>query len=142
MTLVNAGHINPGVVGVAGTLVEAVTNARSGLPLGLVPGYKYESVGVNLAAGESLLLYTDGVTDAENPAGLRFGVAGVTGALDDGVAGATPSRPAALGGRLVAAVQLHAAGTPQSDDIAVVCLGRPLVPGPPPTSRIRPGGDR
>ena len=142
VTLVNAGHINPNVVRESGAMSEAITNAKSGLPLGLVPHYKYESVSVKLEAGESLLLYTDGVTDAENPAGIRFGTAGVLDAIDEGVAGESSARPAALGGRLVAAVQMHAAGTPQSDDIAVVCLGRPLVPGPPPTLRIRPGGER
>ena len=137
VVVVNAGHINPVKVTAEGNLSDAVTNDQSGLPLGLVSGYQYEATAVKLEPGESILLYTDGVTDSEDPKGLRFGIPGVHDSIESIVAG-LGSRPASIGGRLVAAVQLHGAGRAQSDDIAVVCLGRPSFPGPPPTIRIRP----
>ena len=40
------------------------------------------------------------------------------------------SRPIEVGERLVAAVEAHAAGQPQADDIAVVCVGRLNDAGP------------
>src|SRR5262245_61259178 len=57
--LVNAGHLNP-LVYRSGNLAEAITNAQSGLPLGIVPGFPYEVVRVPFEPGDSLLLFTDG----------------------------------------------------------------------------------
>jgi sigma-B regulation protein RsbU (phosphoserine phosphatase) len=44
-----------------------------GLPLGIFPGNQYATHQVTLNEGDRLLLYTDGLTDAVNPAGERFG---------------------------------------------------------------------
>lgn len=152
VTIVNAGHINPSRLSPAGTFEDAVPDDEGGLPLGAVPGCVYSSRTTRLAPGDTLVLYTDGVTDAENPAGQRFNTAGVKAAVGK----ASARRPAAVGAAVVGAVQAHAAGRTQSDDIAVVCFGRsaddapppPTDPGRPsllntPTQRLpRPGGTR
>ena len=44
-----------------------------GLPLGIFPDSHYYTNQVDLSDGDRLLLYTDGLTDAVNPAGERFG---------------------------------------------------------------------
>jgi phosphoserine phosphatase RsbU/P len=44
-----------------------------GAVLGVLPDWTYRDSVVLLAAGDRLLLYTDGVTEAENPAGEEFG---------------------------------------------------------------------
>ena len=44
-----------------------------GLPLGIMPGYPYEVAETTLEPGETVILYTDGVTDAMNAANDRFG---------------------------------------------------------------------
>ncbi len=116
--LVNAGHLNP-LIYRRGTLAEAITNDQSGLPLGIVPGYPYEIVRFLLSPGDSLLLFTDGVTDAQAPSGEMFGMEGVRkGAAGESI------RPKALGEQVMTAVRKHAAGRAQNDDIALVCFGR------------------
>lgn len=121
VTVVNAGHINPMKLTAKAEFAEVISNKESGLPVGLTAGYPYLAKVVPLEAGDTLLVLTDGVTDAESPALLRFQQTGIAKAV---LADATACRPQAVGDRLVKAVQRHAAGHPQSDDIALVCFGR------------------
>ena len=44
-----------------------------GLPLGIFPDSNYNTQQIYLSEGDRLLYYTDGITDAMNPAGERFG---------------------------------------------------------------------
>jgi len=46
---------------------------ETNLPVGLVPSAQYESFSVDLSPGDRVLLATDGVTEAENSAGVFFG---------------------------------------------------------------------
>jgi sigma-B regulation protein RsbU (phosphoserine phosphatase) len=62
----NAGH-NPGLLLRRSGAVEQL--AATGPPLGLLPGAQYGAAEVTLAAGDLLLLYTDGITEAANPEG-------------------------------------------------------------------------
>ncbi len=57
----NAGH-NPALVVRAGGDVERL--GPTGVPLGLLPGVSYRAAAVELAPGDSLVLYTDGITEA------------------------------------------------------------------------------
>ncbi|HVL11997.1 MAG TPA: SpoIIE family protein phosphatase [Gemmata sp.] len=126
VTVVNAGHMNPKLYRAeVAELSDSVTSDQSGLPLGVVPAYEYGSVTIPLAPGDTLAVYTDGVTDAMNPAGEMFGYDRVDRnlspeevALEDG------ARAKRMGERLVADVRRHANGRAQNDDIAVVCFGR------------------
>jgi serine phosphatase RsbU (regulator of sigma subunit) len=52
-----------------------------GFLLGIVPGAVYEEQSVELAPGDRLCLYTDGVTESRNPAGELFGIARLETAL-------------------------------------------------------------
>lgn len=45
----------------------------TGMPLGLLPGMKYEDKEATLGAGESLLIYSDGLIEAHNPLGEMYG---------------------------------------------------------------------
>jgi phosphoserine phosphatase RsbU/P len=45
----------------------------SGIPPGLIEGTEYDSIAVNLGPGDSMLFYTDGLTDAVDRDGERFG---------------------------------------------------------------------
>ena len=47
--------------------LEEVGRSLSGLPLGIMPDYAYESPRPSLEPGETVILYTDGVTDAMDP---------------------------------------------------------------------------
>jgi serine phosphatase RsbU (regulator of sigma subunit) len=131
VTLVNAGHMNPMLYRVQdGTLEEAVTSDQSGIPLGILAGFEYTAVRLTLDVGDSLLLYTDGVTDAVAPDGEMFQVEGIRKALLDETPVGFPTRPKGIGERVLHCVRKHANGRAQNDDIALVCFGR-LEPGAP-----------
>ena len=67
----NAGH-NPGLLLRADGSIEEL--GSHGLPLALFPGKPYGSSKLTLGPGDLLCLYTDGVTEANNPAGDEFGM--------------------------------------------------------------------
>ncbi len=69
LRLANAGHNLPYVASPGGVVELRAT----GMPLGLMPGMEYEEMGARLAPGESMLLYSDGLTEAHNAAGEMFG---------------------------------------------------------------------
>jgi serine phosphatase RsbU (regulator of sigma subunit) len=65
----NAGH-NPPYVATA----DGVTELRArGMPLGAMPDMTYEENEAYLTPGESILLHSDGLVEAHNPAGEMFG---------------------------------------------------------------------
>ena len=67
----NAGH-NPPLVLRASGLAEEL--GSTGVPLGLLPQAPYRSGETTLAPGEILVLYTDGLVEAENPDGNEYGL--------------------------------------------------------------------
>ena len=75
--LCNAGHPQPILLGAS----PSAACAPRSLPLGLFPGAEYRSLEVALGKGEGLLLYTDGLSEAENAAGDEYGHARVCAAL-------------------------------------------------------------
>ncbi len=118
LSVVNAGHPCPMIRRRDGTL-EELGKTVSGLPLAIVPGYPYETAMTTLEPGETVILYTDGVTDAMNPANERFGETRLRQALS----GAGPGA-AAAGEAIVKAMQRFVADRQQFDDITLVCLAR------------------
>jgi len=134
VTILNAGHMPPLLYCPGtGTLVDAIDAELGGPPLGLVEGFGYEAAQVTLQPGDSLLLYTDGVSDATNGQNQAFAMKGIRDALlDDSVVASAPPRPDVIGRQLLEAVRRHSAGRPQNDDIAIVCFGRldPTASGP------------
>jgi sigma-B regulation protein RsbU (phosphoserine phosphatase) len=65
----NCGHIPPMVVSPSGTLQLEESN----LVVGLIPNVKYKPGYYTLKPGDRILLFTDGVTEAENVRGEQFG---------------------------------------------------------------------
>lgn len=70
LSYTNAGH-NPALLVRASGPEEWLRS--NGVPLGLIPGAKYGEGSVQLAPGDLLLVYTDGITEAANPAEEEFG---------------------------------------------------------------------
>ncbi len=128
VTIVNAGHMSPKLYRAATReLLDAISIDATGLPIGTLPGYPYEQVTVQLEPGDAIAVFTDGVTDAMNPAGVMFGPEATDRSLhpqSDTVGSAEAQRARRMGERLVAAVRAHANGRPQNDDIAVVTFSR------------------
>ncbi|MGE0123516.1 MAG: SpoIIE family protein phosphatase [Vicinamibacterales bacterium] len=112
LTYCNAGHNPPMVVGHAG-----VRSLASGsVPVGLFASASYADERTQLAPGDVLVIFSDGVTEALNPAGEEFGEERLSAEL-------TRHRDAPLADILqavISAVQTFAAGASQSDDVTVL----------------------
>jgi serine phosphatase RsbU (regulator of sigma subunit) len=63
ITVVNAGHLSPLLCKKDGS-IESIGRKTSGLPLGIVPDTEYEEAVFSLAPGDTVLTFTDGVTEA------------------------------------------------------------------------------
>ncbi len=120
VTMVSAGHISPVLYRPGSALEDVVSNAVTGLPLGIAEGYPYEACQRVLQPGESLLIYTDGVTDMLDPKGAQFTTEGLKRSLQ----GAGQTSVQQLVDRIARAIQSHAAGTDPFDDVTLVGVGR------------------
>jgi sigma-B regulation protein RsbU (phosphoserine phosphatase) len=69
-TFTNAGHFPPFILR-ASNAVEFLGDG--GLTLGIIPEKQYEERPVQINSGDILVMYTDGVTDAENERAELFG---------------------------------------------------------------------
>jgi phosphoserine phosphatase RsbU/P len=70
LTFTNAGHCPPLLMRANGQTEKL---ERGGAVLGRLPGWKYEQGEVTLGANDVLVLFTDGVTEAENSEQQEFG---------------------------------------------------------------------
>jgi sigma-B regulation protein RsbU (phosphoserine phosphatase) len=116
LTYVNAGH-NPPLVcrGIDSALAEL---SATGMAVGVVPDAEYAAGAAILGPGDVMVLYTDGITEAENAAGEMFG----DGRLREAVAGARMLPPAGIVGAILEAVQAFTGTAPQSDDITLMVI--------------------
>ena len=112
----NGGH-NPPYVRRATGAVESL-NGAGGLVLGAMPGATYPTHTLQLLRGDRLVLYTDGVTEAFNPAAELYGAQ----RLVDEVHVHGSGTPAALVERICQSVTNFAGTAPQSDDITLTVL--------------------
>src|SRR5207302_5794300 len=65
VTVVNAGHPSPLLIRRNGTAPETITDKeRIGLPLGIIAGSTFDSSQFQLEPGDSVLVFSDGITDA------------------------------------------------------------------------------
>ncbi len=112
VTVAAAGHPPP-LLRRAGAVSEV--GAR-GVLLGAVGAQTYPEVSVTVAPGDTLLLYTDGVTDTPGGARERFGHERLSAILD-----VAPAQPDAVLDRIETALQEFQAGT-AVDDRAMVVL--------------------
>lgn len=91
-----------------------------GVALGIIPDLKYEQNTVTLNYGETLVLYTDGVTEAMNNEGEQFG----TDRLREVFADSAPADSGEAAEMIFNAVSRFASGAAQSDDITCLTLRR------------------
>jgi sigma-B regulation protein RsbU (phosphoserine phosphatase) len=113
----NAGHPTPYVLGEAGI---AFLDDSRGKPLGIRRTFAYTSSLRQLAAGECLFLFTDGVIEAFGTDDELFSEARLQQALRS-VMDASAER---VVGSVIGAVRRFAGRAPQSDDIAALALRR------------------
>ncbi|APW62079.1 SpoIIE family protein phosphatase [Paludisphaera borealis] len=125
LKVANSGHPSPLVRRAAGR-VEELECPGAGPPLGVVRDASYESAGFDLAPGDVVVLFSDGVSDAVNLRNQSFGVARLKALV-----GQTTGGAAEVGEAILAIVRDHMIGRSQLDDLTIVCFGRDaLEPAP------------
>jgi phosphoserine phosphatase RsbU/P len=116
LALANAGHCRPVLLPAGGPPRWALKDL--GTALGFEPGLGFERTELTLGPGDTLIFYTDGVSEAFNPNEECYGNERLL-ADAGGVAGQSPG---VVSQGLLAKVRAFAAGAPQSDDIAILAL--------------------
>lgn len=112
---INAGHNNP-ILRRASGQIERLD--IGGLPFGIQPEAKYESGSVTLAPADWLVIFTDGLVEAENVRQEEYGEARLLTALE----AAKSFTPSDLLKRLMAELDLFVGNTPQHDDVTCMLL--------------------
>lgn len=113
----NAGQEHPFVVRADGN--DAVLSS-GGPPLAMLEWFDYTSESYQLAPGDAIVIYTDGIPEAMDPEGVMFGHDRLH-ALLSSMRGAAPE---VMLERILAAIAAHTRGAARSDDITIVIVQR------------------
>jgi sigma-B regulation protein RsbU (phosphoserine phosphatase) len=113
----NAGHNPPLLVRAAGGFE---TLGGGGMILGILPKAVYTESHAAMQPGDVLVLFTDGVTEASDPAGEEYGEA----RLAELVASLLNRPSAEIVEAITTAVAEYTQGAPAADDITVVVVRR------------------
>jgi serine phosphatase RsbU (regulator of sigma subunit) len=126
VTVINAGHLPP-LWRRGPRAVEPVGESEANLPLGVDRDVEYAQHTLPLAPGDSLVLYTDGITEAMNAKDELYGLPRLLSVLDGEI-----ERPATavagvatvnlLGRRILDDVKRFVGARPQSDDMCLTCF--------------------
>ena len=114
----SAGHNPPYLFAADGRVAMLDTEDATGTVVGVVADEAYSSATTFLQAGDGLLLYTDGVTEARARDNRMYLESGLENYLNQAHAGTVKE---VING-LVADVEAFAHGTPQSDDLTILAL--------------------
>lgn len=119
LTYCNAGHPPPFVISYEeGDILERLSS--TGMPLGISSDTNWKPATVQVPAGAVLLLYTDGILDAQNQQQEFFGI----DQMLEVVRSQVECSAQAIQEELISRVFAFAGGEPQVDDIALVVLVR------------------
>jgi serine phosphatase RsbU (regulator of sigma subunit) len=114
---VNAGHLPP-IMRRANGRFERLTSG--GMALGMFEFAQYEAGRTNLGCGDTLVLYSDGITEAEDPWGRPFDDVGLERVIGSGRWASAKE----LGWEAFAAVEHHARERRLVDDLTVLVARR------------------
>jgi sigma-B regulation protein RsbU (phosphoserine phosphatase) len=117
LTMVNAGHLPP--LRRRGRAIESLGATTGGMPLGCDAQRGYEQIELALEPGDTIVLYTDGISEAMNAEGDVYG----SQRMRDVIAHA-PEGVEQVGQVLLDDVRRFVRGRLQSDDICLVCFAR------------------
>ena len=105
----NAGHNAP-------VFRRRFLDVKPNLPIGVMAGYKYEAQHIQMEYNDTLFLYTDGLTEAENRRKEQYGEERLLQSLS----GLADSRPREVVEAMVKDVERFADGAEQSDDLTIL----------------------
>jgi sigma-B regulation protein RsbU (phosphoserine phosphatase) len=114
----NAGHEYPMLFTRAGGSPTRLITG--GMALGVVPEFAYEEAGTRMDAGDTLIVYSDGIPDAVNEFDQPFG----EDRLKECVTEFAGESAATLMDRVVDAVKKHEGGSPRIDDLTLLVIKR------------------
>lgn len=114
--VLNAGHPPPLIIG--GRTIEELP--RGSIALGILADAVFAEERVDLASGDVLVAYSDGVTEAANAADEFFG----DERLREAVARRAGQPAAAIGESILAALAEFVGDAPQHDDVSLVIVRR------------------
>src|SRR5258707_996922 len=119
LSYVNAGHNAPMVLRWKDNECKIFTLESTGPPLGLLEGSQWTSQALQLEADDVLVMYTDGMTEAESPGGESWGQERLKTVLRD----CRHCSPAQILTSVVDGVLAFTKGTAQGDDMTLVVVG-------------------
>jgi len=117
LTFCNAGH-NPPLIVRANGSYELLQGG--GPVLGILPFIEYQEYHAQMDEGDALVIYSDGVTEANNPAGDEFEIEGLAAAV-------IPDRSESAGtiiSRINKGLLNYTKGAPPADDITLIVARR------------------
>ena len=114
MIWANAGHCAPLLIRAGGKVEEL---SPTGMPLGLLPKTTFEVKRLQLDAGDTIVAFSDGLTEAENADGETFG-----GKLRPALALAFGQSAQQIHDLLVQSVESFAAGSVPQDDVTLLVI--------------------
>ena len=115
LKFINAGH-NPPLIGRADGSIDQL--ASGGLPLGIMPFAEYEVGHATLNAGDVLVIYSDGVTEANNLNEDEFGIDRLTEVLKANI----DRTASGIRDKVESALSSFTGLAPANDDITLVIV--------------------
>ena len=113
----NAGHENPYLLSPAN---DPVRLACGGTVLGVVDNFPFEEDSVEIKPGDTLVVFSDGITEAFDPSDNQFGEEKLVETI-----AANRDQPARIiTERIIDSVRQFAATAPQADDLTLVVMKR------------------
>ena len=116
LSYANGGHNPPVIVHADGS--STVLPQTNGIALGILPDIEYEQNSVTLSPGDTLVLYTDGITEAMNAQNEEFEMERLLTVLS----GASSQDVREMNQAIFQAVQAFAGDMPQFDDMTCMTL--------------------
>ena len=116
LTCTNAGHENPAVCGSDG--VFRIFRDKHGMIVGAMEKAKYRDYEITMEPGSKIFVYTDGVPDASDAAGERYGTNRLEAALNRIASGS----PEEILHDIRTDIDAFVNGAKQFDDLTMLCL--------------------
>lgn len=128
-TYVSAGHMPPLLLRAparAGDTARCERLTDGGIALGMFEHSTYTAGHITIQPDELVAIYSDGITEAEDPSGRPFDEAGLEGALRAN----RSQNISAIGAAVVRAVEVYTDDTKFADDLTILLLRRCRIPTP------------
>lgn len=114
---INAGHNQPFL---CKTDTELKYLDKGGIPIGIFPKATYETETLSLETGDTIVLYTDGITEAQNPNEVEFGQLNLEKSIKENIS----LSPSDIIQRIISDLEQFKIGHRQNDDLTLLIIKR------------------